>query len=48
MNAFAMYECPVCHDWFLQGTELISREEQNQIAREHLLECYGLPEEMAS
>lgn len=47
MNAFAVYECPVCRDWSLTGTELVGREELNQIAREHLLECFGLPEELA-
>lgn len=48
MSEFLMYTCPVCKDWSLEGSELIPREEQNQIAREHLLECYGLPVEMAS
>lgn len=45
---FAVYECPVCHNWCLTGTELLDRIELNQIAREHLLECFGVPEEMAS
>lgn len=48
MNPFSVYTCPVCKNWCLTGTELIDRDEQNQIAREHLMECYGVPEEMAS
>lgn len=47
VNAFSVYECPVCRDWCLTGTELLSRAELNHIAREHLLECFGVPEELA-
>lgn len=47
MNAFAVYECPVCHDWCLTGIELATKEELNYLARSHLMECYGVPEELA-
>lgn len=45
---FTIYTCPACRDWTLQGTELIPAAEGNEIAREHLLECFGIPEELAS
>jgi hypothetical protein len=47
-EVFAIYSCPICNDWSLEGTELVSRDEQSAIAREHLLECFGIPEELAS
>jgi hypothetical protein len=48
MSAFTIYTCPVCQNWSLEGCELITRDEQNQIAREHLMQCFGVPEELAS
>jgi hypothetical protein len=47
-GGFAIQTCPVCKNWTLQGSELATNEELNQIVREHLMECFGVPEELAS
>lgn len=43
---FAVKVCPVCENWQIQGGDMITKQELEQIYLEHLYECFGIPVEL--